>query len=246
MIIGIIGYSGAGKDTVANMIQLYSLQKKYGLQKSLFDEIFKDYIINKSNAMQNKFDWQIKKYAYKLKQICALLVGCKPEDFESEEFKNSPLPDSFQNISKHEFLNNPDWATSEKRTYRWFLQTVGMKMREVNENIWVDSLMVDYKENFTGNIIKAAINRKTEEKDWNLPNWIITDVRFENELKAIKDRKGTILRVDRPSLDLTQDKYKHESENKFQSFDYDYLLTNRSTFDNLYTQLRYALKHTGF
>jgi hypothetical protein len=30
------------------------------------------------------------------------------------------------------------------------------------------------------------------------PNWIITDCRFENELKAVKERDGITIRVQRP------------------------------------------------
>lgn len=241
MIIGIIGYSGAGKDTVAKMIQYYFFNKVKSKDSEIkLHEFLSGKDIYDSNYSWNELTeykisedsgWQIKKYAAKLKQIAALLVGCKHEDFESEEFKNSDLPKQF-------------WIDGNPRTYRWFLQTVGMKMREVNENIWVDSLMVDYKENFIGNIIKAAINRKTEEKDWNLPNWIITDVRFENEVKAIKDRKGIILRVDRPSLDLTLPKYEHESEKRFQNFDYDCILCNNSDLNNLYKETYLSLKHT--
>jgi uridine kinase len=88
MLIGITGNIWSGKDTVAKMIQFYFGQKSsteyfnsLGIEKFL-----KYYETSEYNsvcsACENYFE--IKKFAGKLKQIAALLIGCKPEDFESQ------------------------------------------------------------------------------------------------------------------------------------------------------------------
>ena len=79
--MGIIGVSGriqSGKDTVGKIIQ---------------------YLTNKSNAYRfdlkvdysYKSDWQIKKFADKLKDIVCILLNCTREQLEDREFKEKEL-----------------------------------------------------------------------------------------------------------------------------------------------------------
>jgi hypothetical protein len=79
MIIGLTGNIGCGKDTVGKMIQYYFAQKyeNKGFNKKYTLENQLKYPAN----LDNYSDWKIKKFAYKLKQIAAILVGCNAEDF---------------------------------------------------------------------------------------------------------------------------------------------------------------------
>ena len=76
------------------------------------------------------------------------------------------------------------------------------------------------------------------------PNWIITDVRFPNELEAIKDRNGIIIRVDRYDLIYTTED-KHESEvaldNSYTEFDY--TIDNNTGIGNLIDKVKFTLQH---
>lgn len=103
MIIGISGYSQSGKDTLGMAIQTISPQ------------------------------WQIKKFAGKLKTIASLLTGVSPELFESQEFKNWKMGEEW----------NDNGYTM---TYREFLQTLGTEaIRDsIHPNAWVNALMADY------------------------------------------------------------------------------------------------------
>jgi hypothetical protein len=76
MIIGINGYIGSGKDETGKIIQYFDCKKRYNL-----DYDFKDFIAF------NHSDWEIKKFAGKLKQIASLLTGIPIEKFEDQEFK---------------------------------------------------------------------------------------------------------------------------------------------------------------
>ena len=44
----------------------------------------------------NPFDWQIKKFADKLKDIVCLLIGCTREQLEDSEFKNKELGEEWR------------------------------------------------------------------------------------------------------------------------------------------------------
>lgn len=67
-------------------------------------------------------------------------------------------------------------------------------------------------------------------------NWIITDVRFPNEVQAIKDRGGLVFRVNRVDVELSKDQ--HESETALDSYtDWDGIILN-STMDVLIGQVQ--------
>ena len=75
----------------------------------------------------------------------------------------------------------------------------------IHPNVWVNSLMSEYK--IIGSKIKNGFNGHPFDAletdiDEIYPNWIVTDVRFENEAEAIRKRKGIIIRIDRPIIKI--------------------------------------------
>ena len=77
------------------------------------------------------------------------------------------------------------------------------------------------------------------------PNWIITDVRFPNEAKAIKDRGGIVIRVNRTYY--TEDKKyiigydpfeTHPSETALDDYEFDYVIENDGSLDELITKIK--------
>ena len=169
MIIGLTGNIGSGKDTVAKMMQYYFACKNVpsGFGQKDFPPIddflntYDEWILMPRFSNNN---WQIKKFAYKLKQIASILVGCNVEDFESQEFKDKIMPDEFQSI-----LGFQDGVTEHKqtkRTYRWLLQTLGTEAirNNIHKDVWINALFCDYSKS---------------------SNWIISDIRFLNEADAI-------------------------------------------------------------
>lgn len=160
MIIGISGTIGSGKDTVASMI-----------------------------AESSQRPWQVKKFAGKLKQIVALLTGCKVEDLESDDFKNSTLPG--------------EWDIDGKsQTYRGLLQKLGTELLRdgVHKDVHINALYADYVledyQHFT-NLKEIGTGLKEITTSQRFPFWLLTDLRFENEFESIKDRGGFNIRIER-------------------------------------------------
>ena len=83
------------------------------------------------------------------------------------------------------------------------------------------------------------------------PNWIITDMRFPNELKAVKDRNGITIRVNRPdvltnsitgkSFPIKVHRKEHESETSLDSAIFDYVIQNDGTLEDLIQKVREIL-----
>lgn len=180
MIIGISGKIGSGKDTVGSILQDYS------------DD--------------NTEDYEIKKYADKLKEIVCLLIGCTRKQLEDREFKERELGEEWRQYfnDDYDLVCEKESTFSSLLTPRKLLQLLGTEGgREIiHPNIWVNALFADY--NAKGFDYKGSENKEIKG-DWIYPNWIITDVRFPNEAQAIKDRGGIVIRVNRYCYDSLED-----------------------------------------
>ena len=211
MIIAVAGKAGSGKDTVGNIIQY--LTSNYYITGKTFQEF------NEINTRRNDYplylNWQVKKFAGKLKQIVSTLTGISVEDLEKQEIKDRTLgkvwtkyiltyTDKYQRnvpyvetfLTEQACLDYLDeqncvyYSNIEEKQYtvRQLLQEIGTEaMRnEIHPDIWVNALFNEYIPKETGR--KGSLF---------YPHWIITDLRFPNELQAVKDREGITIRVNR-------------------------------------------------
>ena len=86
---------------------------------------------------------------------------------------------------------------------------------------------------------KLTIKGKEKVK---FPNWIITDTRFPNEIKAVKNKDGICIRIFRTNSEL-QNKPEHESETALDSYnDWDYIIDNNGSIDELINSVRRILQ----
>ena len=276
MIISISGRIGAGRDTVGKIIQILTRKPDRENQNTSSwktEEIIK---MMPNPDWDDVFDWEIKKFAGKLKDIVCLLTGCTRQDLESQEFKDKEIgrewwsyrAGSWKNLlaPKPYLLTTPNFATDKiveelgherikKPTYRLLLQELGTEaLRNViHENVWVNSLFSDYKDEWDG--------MNTYNNTDKLPKWIITDTRFPNELKAVKDRGGLTInivkRMDWKNPDGSYTKYhvgsmldkrvngeRHASETALSNCDFDEVIYNEGDIEDLISEVRKILiKH---
>jgi hypothetical protein len=219
MIIGINGKIGSGKDTVGKIIQY--------LQCHNTGEItIQDVISNPEHEwwLEEQSKFEIKKFAGKLKQIGSILSGVLVEMFEDQEFKKLNM--------------NPEWGM----TYREFLQKLGTEaMREgLHTNVWVNALFADYhltpdknaNELFTEEFLTGSSTLRYE-----YPNWIITDMRFPNEMEAVELREGVTIKVVRPGTAVGT----HPSEIALDDAYFDHVISNDGTIEDLVEKVKQIL-----
>lgn len=213
MIIGINGYSNSGKDAVGAIIQYLQCSPPIQVTIEKVCAKYSDY----EELLDEESEWEIKKFAGKLKDIASHLTGIDIEDFEDQEFKKTNL--------------EPEWGM----TVREFLQKLGTDALRtgLHDNVWVNALMADYTSAWTTD--EGAHDPVKE-----LPNWIITDVRFPNEAKAIKDKGGIIIRIDRPGVEPINN---HPSEVGLDHWNFDYKIVNNSDLFELKENVKSILKH---
>lgn len=279
-LIGISGKIGSGKDTIGKIIQWLVDQDGQAFIKDIpFDKptTIKDCVdfIKSGEDLQypDETSWQIKKYAGKLKQIVSLLTGISLEDLEKEEIKNKGLGEEWRrwvgvdNIGqKHLYLTQQEATMNFSResylqeiTPRFLLQTLGTEAGRnlIHPNLWVNALFADYTPEATTQLVDIQLGMSTSQMEkigkpipiW-FPNWIITDVRFPNEKKAIEDRGGIVIRVSRKTWVQKQEdrllkeynyKQEHPSETALDNAEFDYVIDNNGTIEDLIEKVKEIL-----
>lgn len=240
MIVGISGKMQSGKDTVALMWQ-YIADCDYIHRTTINVDDYKDWCKHKDGLKSN---WQIKYFAGKLREFVSSITGLTIEQLMDDIIKSTVLP-------------------SFNKTPRQLLQLIGTEVcRAIDPDFHIIALMNDYK----GQVATMwrddyKFNHKgwpTEEDEIKggyigmlYPNWLIPDTRFPNELKAIEDRKGSVIRVERswenrypgitnkylerPDLYL---KHNHPSETSLDDHEFNYVINNNGTLEDLLKEVQ--------
>ena len=206
MIIGICGFIGSGKDTVADYLVNF-----HEFRRESFANTLKD-------AVSAVFGWDR-----------ILLEGRTKEAREWRE------------------QVDPWWANRlglPDLTPRWILQFWGTEVcrKSFHDDIWIASVE----------------NKLRNSKD----NVVISDCRFPNEIQSIKNAGGSVIRVSRgnepewyraaeivnkgPTRNLSWasnkamlDNFKvHASETAWVGTEFDYVLDNNESIDNLFNQVK--------
>jgi hypothetical protein len=128
-LIGIHGKMGAGKDTFAKVLQYVALKEKVEkgeLSPTLFPSTA---ILTDNRRSLPLSEYEIRKFADRLKDIICILIGCTKEQLEDQEFKRTKL--------------GPEW---KNMTVRQMLQFVGTDMFRdmLSRDTWLNATFLDY------------------------------------------------------------------------------------------------------
>ena len=106
------------------------------------------------------------------------------------------------------------------KTVRELLQGIGQGLRDaIDPNLWVKILFAN-------------------TEGWS--NYIIADVRYPNEIKAIKERNGILLRIDRKDAGAGN----HSSETALDDYkEWDVHIENNSSIEDLFEAMRIFIKN---
>lgn len=253
MIVGISGKKQSGKNTVALIWQYLHDYYNNNYTHPITVKDFKEYVKNNHHL---KSVWIQKSFAHKIKQITYILLGCTMDQLEDPIFKETPLGEEWVkyklNYTSHDRLSYCNCSNYYEKyfrskeevveyiegnlevdqdsikiskielTPRMLMQLLGTEFGRdmVHPNLWVNALMTKYKRQ----------------------KWLVTDVRFFNEAKAIKDRGGILIRVDRDS----DSKDSHVSENELITYkDWNYRIDNNYSLSELILRVRQIMFKEG-
>ena len=246
MIISLSGKIGVGKDFTGKIIVIF-LNNPHLNNDGVLTFLRKE--------VGYSGNWQIKKFADKLKDIVCILLGCTREQLEDREFKSKELGEEWWYwYMERDGGYSPiilDYLTTTKKelkiyeglelikpTPRFLLQFIGTNLfrNQLHPEIWVNALFADYKAKWVPTGDSVAEEDVSIKKEY--PNWIITDLRFFNEMEAVKKRGGITIRVNR---NLEESKDQHESETELDNAEFDYVIDNNGTIEELIEKVREIL-----
>lgn len=226
-IVGIKGFKGSGKDTVASMIS-YILHD--GIMKASYDTWL---LYHKNGFVEN--DEIIIHFADKLKDDISEFCGIdrkllNRQDIKEENYYNFKTGIVSTNIK------DTDRVINNIREINYDNLSSLLSLNN-NISIKIRVLLQYYGTNVIRNHFwREAFIRYTMNKAFDIRNskgqCIIADARFDNdECKAIRDCGGMIIRVDRKSNNDNHDS--HESEQITINKD-DYVIDNTGTLVGLF------------
>ena len=158
----------------------------------------------------SKYNFTRYAFADPIKDILKILF-----DFSEEQLNNDKEKiDDRWNVSPREVLQQFGTEMCRNNLEK-YLPKIKEKMN--NETIWIKLFRIFFEKN----------------KDKDL---IITDVRFLDEINAIKSLGGKIVKIERNNLEYDG----HSSEKDIDNYDdnlIDYKIDNNYTFDDLYSQI---------
>ena len=195
-LIGISGKKGSGKNTFARIVNTIVSNPHFT------DETVLKFIDRPHN---NNFSYKYKAFAEKIKVMVSLLTGYSLEELEDREIKESELGKEWwywklereggysTKIIPFENSTTKEGFKLVKPTVRSLLQNIGTDLfrNQIHNDVWVTALFSDYNKGNAHNTIDT------------FDKWLITDVRFPNEMDAIQKRDGIVVRIERNFFNST-------------------------------------------
>ena len=174
----------------------------------------------------------------------------------------SPIILNYLTTTKKE-LKSYEGLELIKPTPRFLMQYVGTDLlrNQLHPEIWVNSLMSEYKPLYGYQTTDSKINiggisipiPVLDIDKRVFPNWIITDMRFPNEMDAVKKRNGITIRVNRPCNICGGSGYhkmscpvsksgEHYSETALDKSEFNYVIENSESIEELIEKVKKILK----
>jgi hypothetical protein len=252
-LIGLSGKMGSGKDTVALMIQYLLWEKRVPSV-----DRFSNYIDTGSFRIK-KFGGKLKQIAaillgceeedfedrdFKNKElgpewtVYDLLYETEYEDVWHTHNKIFLTENDALDYEEDNRLRGI--GLQERRlTPRLLLQLLGTECGRqiIHPNVWVYALFADYHPEIIIEPISEENKAKypvgfapdiQQRKEY--PNWLITDMRFPNELAAVKEKGGLTIRVNLIGKEDTGD---HPSETALDDAEFDVVINCEFGLDKL-------------
>lgn len=226
-IVGIKGFKGSGKDTVASMIS-YILHD--GIMKSTYDKWL---FFHKNGFVEN--NEIIIHFADKLKDDIAGFCNINRKLLDKQEIKENYYY-NFKTGIVSTNIKDADVVIDDINEFDYDNLAPLLFLYNNNISIKIRVLLQYYGTNIIRNHFwREAFIRYTINKAFDIRNskgqCIIADARFDNECEAIIDCGGMIIRVDRKSNNYNHDS--HESEQITINKD-DYVIDNTGTLVGLF------------
>lgn len=216
MIIAITGYAGSGKDTIGEYIQ-----QKYNYKRFAFADM--------------------------IKRLCSVTFNNDEEYYHNQDLKLIPMNFNFDYQAKQRWVK---FLTSDMKIDR----QKASELFEIAYKYCSDGSEVNNRViTTTSRNVIQKIGEETLKKCYDYDIWlkfcpsgetftVITDMRFPDEYKLVKDLNGVVIKV--TNTNNKQSKMNHVSESFIDNINADYYIDNDGiNIDNLYKSVDNVLNN---
>lgn len=242
LFIGLNGYAGAGKDTVAKMLKTILGHQWNNLEEC--KEYYKNVYTNPTwtatfhaNSLDDNSKVLCIAYADQLKMICSTIFGIPYERFYmnksnawvciNDKFQYTEIrPPVSHTISADEYYYGID-------EYRHNNEQYWMSLREILVYVGTYVLQRCINNKTFINIVRNHILEE-QLKNPSLEYVIVTDNRFIHELEYIHENNGVTISIVRDSIEQLDNIAEHELDN-IENFDY--IIDNSRGYDELFEEV---------
>jgi len=250
LYIGLNGFAGSGKDTVAKMIKTIlnfhwnNLEECKQYYKSVYTSPTISATYNPNEIKTENNPVYCVAFADQLKIICSNIFGipvnrfyqnkanawvCINKDFKYTEVK--PLDNYI--VTSEEYYNNIAVYKASEDKY-W------MSLREILVYVGTYVLQQDLNKNVFVNIVSNLVKHE-QQKNHNLKYVILTDIRFNHEINYIHKNNGITISIQRDDVQQLDNIAEHDLDEEDR---WDYIITNNGTYDELFEKI-WNILHTN-
>jgi hypothetical protein len=196
-----------------------------------------------ANVLISECGWVNVSFADKMKRICKDLYGFTDEQlWGPSEKRNAP------DLRYPRFMK-ADGEVADYLTPRLALQELGSWGRKCYPDVWAEYAMSVSKKVLDQNAsyhhtVGLLTDPYPAYQKKAVDGVVISDLRFRNELEAVKRNGGKVWRVVRPGAGLEGEYAQHESETEqltIPDSDFDLVIHNEGTLDDLKAKVRSVL-----
>lgn len=240
LYIGLNGFAGSGKDTVAKMIKTILNRDWESLEecKSYYKSIYTNPTISATYNQEDEDSMVFCiAFADQLKYICSSIFGIPVERFYqnkstawvciNKDFQYTEIhPDDNFIVTAEEYYDNINDYKLSKHSY-W------MSLREILVYVGTYVLQQDINKSIFVNIIRNTIKEKQINNKY-LKYILITDIRFNHEINYIKENDGITITITRNNVEQLDNIAEHDLDDEDR---WDYFIENNGTYDELFENI---------
>jgi hypothetical protein len=170
-------------------------------------------------------------FAKNLKEMCIKVFSLTEKDVYNQDYKGVPFTQPLLLSEKHlediiKWISTTHIINGVKVSD--FVGKVLISPRDVLQYVGTD-IIRSMCDTYHSDIVEKKIH--------SVEDIVVSDVRFNNEVKLIKDCGGFVVRINR-DFSLSGGKRKHQSEVALDDFNgWDYILNNNSSLNDLYKDI---------
>ena len=220
-LIAVSGVKGSGKDVSSKMLQYCLSVPKMFRQYWLYNLI--------GNITPKKY--KILSFADPVKKMLAILLNVPEYRFRDRDFKERWIVDiPTLELSVDVFNKAPSDSKFNKLVKQLDPSLVQSKLRiRQLMQYWATEIMQTY---FTRKVwINCTLHNSSRYT-------IISDLRFKEEYKAIKEQNGIVIYINRPNYQFGEHASEKEMKELLENNKYDYVINNSGSMKDLFNSIK--------